>query len=481
MFTVTVRDHMMIAHSFRGEAFGPAQRLHGATYVVDAAFTGPTPRRRRRAGRHRPRGRPAQGRPVAVQLPQPRRRGRLRGRQLLHGGARARRRRLLTERVRRGDMGESAQGLAKIVVTLTSRTWPRRATSGCWVERSRETIERAPRRAGRPLGPRSAERGNVYDLRMAAALRTRGRDVALHETTVDGLGGLLDGLPDGATAVVDGLVGSAAPDALARARDRLGLVMLVHLPIGLAVAGSPAARGRVQGHRRGRGGRLHEPLDQRLAREAYDVPADRLHVVVPGAEKSPLAEGSLPGDRLLSVGAITPVKGHDVLVDALSSLTDVRWTWSLVGASVDAEHATRLWKALWEAGLDDRVTLAGALTGADLAAAYANADLLVLPSRHETYGIVASEALARGVPVLAADVGGVREALCGSSSGAVPGLLVPGEDPAALAAALREWLSNDDLRTRLRHAAAERRSALEGWDVAAAAVEDVLARVAAAG
>jgi len=40
MFTVTVRDHMMIAHSFRGEAFGPAQRLHGATYVVDASFRG---------------------------------------------------------------------------------------------------------------------------------------------------------------------------------------------------------------------------------------------------------------------------------------------------------------------------------------------------------------------------------------------------------------------------------------------------------
>ena len=335
-----------------------------------------------------------------------------------------------------------------------------------------------------PVGlsdPARPSGGNVYDLRLAAALRTRGRDVAVHETTVDGLGGLLDGLPDGATAVVDGLVGSAAPDALARARDRLGLVMLVHLPIGLAVAGStpqPEAESRAIA-----------AVDAVVCTsrwtsdwlaEAYDVPADRLHVVVPGAEKSPLAEGSLPGDRLLSVGAITPVKGHDVLVDALSSLTDVRWTWSLVGASVDAEHATRLWKALWEAGLDDRVTLAGALTGADLAAAYANADLLVLPSRHETYGIVASEALARGVPVLAADVGGVREALCGSSSGAVPGLLVPGEDPAALAAALREWLSNDDLRTRLRHAAAERRSALEGWDVAAAAVEDVLARVAAA-
>ncbi len=41
MFTVNVRDHMMIAHSLRGEVFGPAQRLHGATYVVDAAFSGP--------------------------------------------------------------------------------------------------------------------------------------------------------------------------------------------------------------------------------------------------------------------------------------------------------------------------------------------------------------------------------------------------------------------------------------------------------
>ena len=38
MFSVTVRDHMMVAHSFRGEVFGPAQRLHGATYVVDATF-----------------------------------------------------------------------------------------------------------------------------------------------------------------------------------------------------------------------------------------------------------------------------------------------------------------------------------------------------------------------------------------------------------------------------------------------------------
>ncbi len=270
-------------------------------------------------------------------------------------------------------------------------------------------------------------------------------------------------------------------------------MLLVHLPIGLEVAGGvPQPQSEAQSEAESeaqREARAMAAVDavvctSRWTRDwlaaAYDLSDERLHVVVPGADKSPLAEGSPSGERLLSVGAITPVKGHDVLVEALSSLTDLRWTWSLVGASVDAEHATRLWASLWEAGLDHRVTLAGALTGADLAAAYANADLLVLPSRHETYGIVASEALARGVPVLATDVGGVREAL-GSAGDAVPGLLVPAEDPAAMAAALREWLSTEELRSQLRHLAAERRSALAGWEVAAAAVEEVLALVATAG
>ena len=331
-----------------------------------------------------------------------------------------------------------------------------------------------------PVGlsdPARPSGGNVYDLRLAAALRARGREVAVHEASVDGLGDLFAGLPEGATVVVDGLVGSATPDALAAASGRLGLVMLVHLPIGLAVAG-----GMAQPEPEARAMSAVDAVvctsgwTRDWLAAAYDIPAERLHVVVPGADKSPLAEGSRTGDRLLSVGAITPVKGHDVLVEALSSLTDLRWTWTLVGASVDAEHATQLWATLWEAGLDHRVTLAGALTGADLAAAYASADLLVLPSRHETYGIVASEALARGVPVLATDVGGVRESL-GGAAGAVPGVLVPSDEPAEMAAALRDWLSDGELRTRLRHLAAERRSALEGWDVAAAAVEDVLARV----
>ena len=96
---------------------------------------------------------------------------------------------------------------------------------------------------------------------------------------------------------------------------------------------------------------------------------------------------------------------------------------------------------------------AGARIGGELCAAYAAADLLVLPSRAETYGMVVTEALARGVPVIAADVGGVREALGHAEDGTRPGLLVPPDDFVALGEALRSWLDDEVLRARLRRAA----------------------------
>ena len=65
MFGVTVRDHMMVAHSLRGEVFGPAQALHGATYVVDATFRGEALDDDGDPGRHRPRGRGSCARVVA--------------------------------------------------------------------------------------------------------------------------------------------------------------------------------------------------------------------------------------------------------------------------------------------------------------------------------------------------------------------------------------------------------------------------------
>jgi glycosyltransferase involved in cell wall biosynthesis len=171
---------------------------------------------------------------------------------------------------------------------------------------------------------------------------------------------------------------------------------------------------------------------------------------------------------LLCVAALAPHKGQDVLVAALAEVADLAWRCRLVGPlDRDPAFVAQLRAATAAAGLADRVEFVGPLTRADLDRAYAVTDLVVLPSLGETYGMVVAEALAHAVPVLVSDVGGVREALGDA------GLLVPAGDPRALAAALRRWLTEPDLRVAQRVAAATRRATLPGWP-------DTVTRVAAA-
>jgi glycosyltransferase involved in cell wall biosynthesis len=144
--------------------------------------------------------------------------------------------------------------------------------------------------------------------------------------------------------------------------------------------------------------------------------------------------------------------------------TDLSWRCACVGSLVrDPVFADGVRRHAWNSGLGDRVRFPGPRTGPELDRAFAAADLLVLASRAETYGMVVTEALARGLPVLATEVGGVTEALGHGDDGTRPGLLVPPGDPAALAAALRIWLGDAELRGRLRRAARERRASLYGW------------------
>ena len=131
--------------------------------------------------------------------------------------------------------------------------------------------------------------------------------------------------------------------------------------------------------------------------------------------------------------------------------TDLSWHCVCVG-SLDRDPAfvERLRRrSLRTAGWATGCRFPGPRTGADLDRSYAAADLMVLASRAETYGMVVTEALARGLPVVAADVGGVTEALGHGADGIRPGLLVPPDDPAALGAALRAWLGDAELRAAL--------------------------------
>jgi glycosyltransferase involved in cell wall biosynthesis len=168
-----------------------------------------------------------------------------------------------------------------------------------------------------------------------------------------------------------------------------------------------------------------------------------------------------------------------VLLDALATAMDLSWRCDCVGSlDRDAAFADGVRRRARERGLTYRVRFAGPRTGPDLDRAYAAADLLVLASQAETYGMVVTEALARGVPVLAAEVGGVSEALGHATDGTRPGMLVPPGDPAALGEALRAWLGDAGLRGRLRRAARERRASLRGWPATASVVAGVLAGAA---
>lgn len=325
--------------------------------------------------------------------------------------------------------------------------------------------------------------GNTYDRRISEGLVALGWAVHEHEVPDEAaLACTVRRIPDGAVLLLDGLIASAAPEALVPQARRLRQVVLVHMPLGHRPPDGEA--GAVRAREREVLAAAAAVLTtsawaRRRLGKLYALPADRVHVIEPGVDPACRAPGSAAGDALLCVAAVTPGKGHDVLLDALAMVTDLSWRCTCVGSLVrDPTFADGVRRRARDSGLRDRVRFPGPCTGAELDRAYAVADLLVLASRAETYGMVVTEALARGLPVLATEVGGVTEALGHAEDGTRPGLLVPPGDPAVLGAALRSWLADAELRARLRRAACARRASLRGWPATTSVLADVLAGAA---
>ena len=329
-----------------------------------------------------------------------------------------------------------------------------------------------------PLRPSG---GNVYDRRVCRGLMALGWSV--HEHAVAGqwprpdaparlaAAAALARVPDGGVVLVDGLLASVLPEVLEPEADRLRLVVLLHMPRDDAreIAALSAASAIV----------ATSEWTQRWLLDHYDLPRDHVYVVRPGADIAEVAAGSASGGRLLCVGAITPAKGPDVLLEALATVDDPTWQCVFVGSlELDLEFVDTLRRRAKDRRLADRVYFAGPLTGAELERAYAEADALVLASQFETYGMVVTEALARGLPVVATEVGGVPEALGHASDGSRPGVLVAPGDPHALAQALRRWLGDPLERARLRAAARSRRLTLSDWAQTSRELSAVLTEVA---
>jgi D-inositol-3-phosphate glycosyltransferase len=207
----------------------------------------------------------------------------------------------------------------------------------------------------------------------------------------------------------------------------------------------------------------------------YDVDRDRVEVVAPGVEHALFSPGGrtrakralgLDGRRvLLFVGRIQPLKGADLAAAALAALDDPNATLVVVGGASGADgeaEMTRLHALVHDLGIGDQVRFVAPQPHHRLADFYRAADVCLVPSRTESFGLVALEAAACGTPVVAAAVGGLRSLVDDGHTG----FLVSSRDPEDWAAPVAVLLDDPDLRAEMG-ISANARARRYSWSITA--------------
>jgi hypothetical protein len=335
--------------------------------------------------------------------------------------------------------------------------------------------------------------GNVYNQNVVAELRALNVQVRLHtlpgawpEGNASTHAQLARALQQAPTSLVDGIVACGAPDVIAAAVDSgCVIIILMHLPISEELGLEPSRRER------------YAALEARAIQAASGVlctsrwSAAQLSrrfgrrdsgVAVAGVRPAAVARGSQETGhpRFLTLASLTPTKDQLTVVRALGQVAELAWTAALVGSDRAApNYAAQVRAEIAAAGLAERIAVPGVLADDALDREWDATDLLIVPSRIETYGLVIGEALARGIPAVVSAGTGAVEALhqgVTSHSDAAPGTTVPPGDPQSLAALLSSWLTDAPLRHAWRLAARAQRDTLPGWQQTAKAVLAYLER-----
>jgi glycosyltransferase involved in cell wall biosynthesis len=294
----------------------------------------------------------------------------------------------------------------------------------------------------------------------------------------------LAAVPHGTCVVIDGLALGVLSEEAAALSATHRLVALVHHPLALETGLSASEATALRTSERAALAEMRHVIVTSAATARhlvadYGVTADRITVAEPGVDPVPTARGSLRARHdgtvaLLSVGALVPRKGYDVLVAALKQMPELPWRLTIVGDRTRSPAtAAQLEADLAAAALDERVTLAGAVSSQELTDYYGSADLFVLPSRHEGYGMAFAEAIAHGVPVVGTRAGAIPDTVPHGT-----GVLVAPDDVAALAAALRSLIAEPAERRRLAAAARTAAQKLPTWPLSAQKIARVLEAVA---
>ena len=272
----------------------------------------------------------------------------------------------------------------------------------------------------------------------------------------------LAALPDQAIVVIDGLAFGVLDDIAAVEAQRLRLVALCHHPLALESGLTEQQRQALLVSERralscARAVVVTSAYTRQVLRDQFAVPAAKVIAALPGTDRVPFAPCDGDPVRLLTVATLTPRKAHDVLINALAPLKSLAWQARFVGGGeFDPTWAASLHELVDKLRMSSRICFAGSVD--DTRTEYQQADLFVLPSRFEGYGMAFAEALAAGLPVIAARSGAVPEVVPESA-----GLLVMPDDAAALSEALRQLLTHVELRRRLQEGARQAAASLPSW------------------
>ena len=285
---------------------------------------------------------------------------------------------------------------------------------------------------------------------------------------------ILAGVAAGVVLIVDGLAYGAWPAELING-VHASIVALVHHPLCLE-AGLPEARRRqllgleTAALALAKRVVVTSAATARTLHADFGVEAGKTTVAEPGTDPAQRARGSAGSLQLLSVGSIVPRKAYDVLVRALAPLRDRDWQLAIAGATDRSPEAlAALHAAIRETGLQERVILSAAVAPERLSEMYASADVFLLPSLYEGYGMVLAEAMARGLPIVCTTGGAAAETAPDAAA-----IKVPPGDQGALTDAIRGLLGEPDLRRHMADASWIAGQKLPRWEDTARTIAGVI-------
>lgn len=323
--------------------------------------------------------------------------------------------------------------------------------------------------------------GYRYDKRIIAGLRDSGHEVLVHGLVdrypfPDAIARgearhLLERLPDNARVIVDGLACGVLPEEIADHATRLDIIALVHHPLALETGLSKSEAEHLRQQETDALRHVSHVITTSATTtdslSDYGVSADRITTVEPGTDVGPIAVGSLPEHfSILCIASLIPRKGYAVLVEALQKIQDLQpelaWHAHCVGSlERDPDTVAALRQQITDSGLEAYFSLHGEVGDEGLTRHYSQADIFTLPSFHEGYGMVLTEAIAHGLPIVSTTAGAIPDTVP-----AAAGRLVPPGDADALATALAALMTDKALYERLKHGACSARERLRSWDMA---------------